>query len=73
MIVLQPTPPNDISSFNNYSRNLDLSNTSLGNFSQIPSQSIPSSMYQTAATSQYTQPSFVYGNQNTINPTRVMQ
>jgi transcription factor CON7 len=61
MIVLQQPTPNDISSFN-YSRNLDLSNTSLGNFSQIPSQSIPSSMYQTAATSQYTQPSFVYGN-----------
>jgi len=62
MIVLQPTP-NDISNFNNYSRNLDLSNTTIGNFSQIPSQTIPSSMYQTAAaTSQYTQPSFVYGN-----------
>jgi len=71
MIVLQPTP-NDISTFNNYSRNLDLSNTSIGNFSQIPSQSIPSSMYQTAATSQYSQPSFVYDQSsntgNAMNP-----
>jgi len=47
----------DFSSFNNPSRSFDLSN---GSFSQIPSQNIPSAMYQT--TSQYQTQPFVYGN-----------
>jgi hypothetical protein len=47
----------DFSSFNNPSRSFDLSN---GSFSQIPSQNIPSTMYQT--TSQYQTQPFVYGN-----------
>ncbi|CAI2173186.1 3170_t:CDS:2 [Funneliformis geosporum] len=65
MIRLQPTPNDFQNSFNSPRNNLDLTNTSLGNFSQIPSQNIPSSMYQTAASSQYqSQPSFVYGNQS---------
>ncbi|CAG8458043.1 13078_t:CDS:2 [Cetraspora pellucida] len=51
MIVLQPSH-NDI-----HTRSLDLAS---GNFSAIPSQHIPSSMYQTAP--QYQQQSFVYSN-----------
>uniref|UniRef100_A0A1D1Y3I5 C2H2-type domain-containing protein n=2 Tax=Eukaryota TaxID=2759 RepID=A0A1D1Y3I5_9ARAE len=60
MIVLQPAH-NEFNNFNN-PKSFD---SSIGNFSQIPSQSIPTTtMYQTAATSQYqqSQPSFVYGN-----------
>ncbi|CAG8544726.1 5755_t:CDS:2 [Funneliformis mosseae] len=65
MIRLQPTPNDFQNSFNSPRNNLDLTNnTSIGNFSQIPSQNIPSSMYQTAASSQYQQPSFLYGNQS---------
>ncbi|KAF0433676.1 C2H2-type zinc finger transcription factor [Gigaspora margarita] len=54
MIVLQPSH-NDI-----HTRGLDLASSSIGNFSAIPPQHIPSSMYQTAP--QYQQQSFVYPN-----------
>jgi hypothetical protein len=56
MIVLQPAH-NEFNSFNS-PRSFDSS--SIGNFSHIPSQNIPTTMYQ--ATSQYQTQPFVYGN-----------
>ncbi|PKY48360.1 hypothetical protein RhiirA4_404333, partial [Rhizophagus irregularis] len=56
MIVLQPAH-NEFNSFNN-PRSFD--STSIGNFSHIPSQNIPTTMYQAAATSQYQTQPFVY-------------
>ncbi|PKK74960.1 hypothetical protein RhiirC2_266790 [Rhizophagus irregularis] len=58
MIVLQPAH-NEFNSFNN-PRSFD--STSIGNFSHIPSQNIPTTMYQAAASSQYQTQPFVYGN-----------
>jgi len=59
MIVLQQPTHNEFNSFNN-PRSFDSS--SIGNFSHIPSQNIPTTMYQQATSQYQTQQPFVYGN-----------